>query len=401
MEFLGPSINSFLARISASGQTDWVIDLDEDFPNAVIDDILLMDEQILVAHSEWLESNISRYDLDGNLIGSIQQLDVGIVSSVAKDSDGNIYATGSCAGGNSLFGGIAFTSPFNYNMYLVKYSEDGNPEWVQFVEDITCMEPRILCTDAGQVTWTGALNLQTYFDTIALQGPSWVYDLFVTRYTSDGHILWGFEVPQVTTGDASVNKHSNSTFLPDGMLVLGGFTRGSVDWGNGIISDAGGFGSDLMALAIEDSGAPAWVKTGGGEGHSTAMAIASAPDGSIYQAGIGHGTINFDTCSFTGESYYYPFLVKIAPAFPASVPKTVNKQGSLHLYPNPVSDQLKVLLTGDDISQVRIFDSQGNLIRAAEGQTDFNLSEYPEGVYFLEAESDRHRKYSARFIKVR
>jgi hypothetical protein len=81
LPFTGTSINSYIARISPQGNVDWALNLDLLFPDAVAEDILIHGNQIFIAHSEWSESNITEFDTDGNVVRSVNQAGVGIISS--------------------------------------------------------------------------------------------------------------------------------------------------------------------------------------------------------------------------------------------------------------------------------------------------------------------------------
>ena len=387
LSFTGSSINAFIAKVSPAGTVEWVQNLSELFPEAVPEAIAVYQGHIYLAHSEWTESNITEFDGDGTLIRNIKQDHVNLATGLALDAEGNIYVTGSCPGPQSSFGGVAYQSPFGYSIYLVKYSSLGNPEWVRFSEDVTCTSPKVAVNGVGNIIWAGQLNMQTVFDTLTLLGPSWVYDLFVTAYNPGGHVLWGFEVPQVMTGDASLARSKSFHIMPDQSVSFTGFTRGVINWGNGVVSTGTGFDYVTLVMNISPEGKADWAKTGGGSGsgYNNSLAIDMDAAGNLYLAGVGHGTIQFDTCSYTGASFYYPFLAKINSGLNTGIQKPFKTQG-FSVYPNPVYDYLNIEsdLPGNSIITLNNLSGE-ELMRLPETKptTRLDVRKLPAGVYIM------------------
>lgn len=385
LAYTGPNINGFLARFSQNGEIEWIINLNILLPEAVPEDILTHEGNIYLAHSEWISSHISEFDQQGYLLRTITQEDVSIVSSIVVDPEGNIYATGSCANMQSTFSGIPFPSPFPYSMYLVKYNSLGIAQWVKFVEDVTCNSPKIGLTQDGKIIWSGILHIETMFDTIQLMGPAWVNDLFVTAFNSDGHSLWGFEVPEVLTGDAVTGRFKPVHILSDNTIAVAGQTRGDIDWGSGVVSSTEGLSSQSMVLNISSEGVPNWVKTGLGEGYNEVLAIDADQDGNLYLTGTSHGTMQFDTCSYTGVSFYYPYLAKLNTNLSTGTSKTDVTENML-IYPNPATDVL--IIENKDAGQNTIILSSltGQEIIQVSGnsrETRIDVSNLPPGVYMI------------------
>lgn len=101
----------------------------------------------------------------------------------------------------------------------------GTPLWVKYSEDVTCILPKVRVDKDNNIYWTGQLNNSCSFDTITLQGPSWVYDFHLVKMTPQGSALWGREVPQVITGDATVGPLDIIKVLQDNSVTIGGDAR--------------------------------------------------------------------------------------------------------------------------------------------------------------------------------
>jgi len=70
----------------------------------------------------------------------------------------------------------------------------------------------------------------------------------------------------------------------------------------------------------------------------------------------------------------------------------------LKIYPNPVSESLKLEVNSLDLQEVKIFNFSGKLIYAGYRNTEIDVSHLPKGFYLLQA-IVRNQTYSEKFIK--
>jgi hypothetical protein len=191
LEWVGNSINAFLARINTQGNVDWALNLNEiNGGYSTASELLFKNGSLYFSHSAWPNSYLSIVGENGEFNTIITQELVGIISGFDIDSQGNIYATGACSGPNSLFNGVNYPFPFDYNKHLVKYNPQGDPLWIRFAEDVTCIFPQVKVDSEDNIYWAGTLDFPCFFDTIAMQGPSWVYDFYLVKMNSQGDALW-------------------------------------------------------------------------------------------------------------------------------------------------------------------------------------------------------------------
>jgi hypothetical protein len=386
----GIGTNSFLIKMNYDGEIDWGINL-EDLPveSGTIADITTDNEEMLfVAYFTWINSHIFKINSDGDYLGAIIQENVSLVSGVDVDADGNIYAAGGCAGMNSTFGGVSHPAPFSYSTYIVKYNSIGEPEWVKFIEDVTCTYIKVQCDNSGGIYAAGQLFAESALDTIVVHGAEWVYDFFLTRLNADGEFQWALECPQVLTGDATVGQLQFLSSDADGNALLAGFTRGMIDWGNGIITNIGDFYYNVMIWNVNPYGMINWVKTAGGEGYDDSHSICTGPDGDIYLAGITGGTTVFDTITHVSDDFVYPFLAKLdMPSitninYPEVRPSTI-------LYPNPASEKIYIMADGADTYY--IFNNLGAKMkegRFTDPLQQVDVDDLDSGIYFILLKED-------------
>ncbi|MBK6967029.1 MAG: T9SS type A sorting domain-containing protein [Bacteroidales bacterium] len=376
-------IEGFLLKVSPSGTIEWAINLSTLFANAVPEDLAVYQDHVYLAHSEWSESNITEFDADGNVVRTIQQMNVPLATGLALDLEGNVYASGSCSDTQGLFGGVSYPTLFSYSKYLVKYNPQGFPQWVKFVEDITCTTNKVSIDNIGRIIWSGPLFMEAIFDTLTLMGPSWGSDFFVTAFNGEGQVQWGFEVPQVLTGNSELGKSKPISILPDNSISITGSTLGTIDWGNGVVTSSDDFSSQTIVLNLSSEGQPNWAKTGIAEGYSEAVAIDGDSEGNLYITGISHGTTQFDTCSYTNDSYYYPYLAKLAADLNTGIPDDYSAK-CFAVYPNPANDHLMVESGYPGPNTITLSSLSGKEVLRVSGSnrvTDIDISNVAAGVY--------------------
>jgi len=376
-------IEGFLIKVNPSGTIDWAVNLSTLFTDAVPEDLAVYQGHVYLAHSEWSESNITEFDENGNVVRTIRQMDVPLATGIALDPEGNVYVSGSCSDTQGVFGGVSFPTSFTYSMYLVKYSHLGFPQWVKFAEDITCTKSKVAVDNIGRIIWSGPLFMESIFDTLTLMGPSWGSDFFVTVFNGEGQVQWGFEVPQVSTGNAMSGKSKPICVLPDNSISIAGSTRGTVDWGNGVITSNQDFNNQSMVLNISSEGQPYWTKAGIAEGYSQAVAIDGDDEGNLYISGISHGTTQFDTCTYTGISYYYPYLAKLVPGLNTSISEQYQSE-CFAVYPNPADDHLLVESDYPGTVTITLCNLSGQEVLRVSGNNrmiNADVSNIPAGVY--------------------
>ena len=78
-----------------------------------------------------------------------------------------------------------------------------------------------------------------------------------------------------------------------------------------------------------------------------------------------------------------------------------NSESAIHVFPNPVLDELHIDISSDDkIQQVRIFDSLGkNIFLNQSQQTKINLSHFPKGIYWIKVLTKNKMTYFEKIVK--
>jgi hypothetical protein len=331
-----------------------------------------------------MESFIVEIDPDGNMVSTITQENIFNISSIAIDDAGNLIVSGACAGIDPTFNGVQFQNTLAYASYLVRYDENRNPLWVKFVEDVTCIFTEVEVDEDQNIYWSGPLDIAAQFDDIQAEGPAWVYDFFLVKVSPDGEYLWLKEVPQVLTGDATTGKLNYLEYISDGSIVLTGFTRGDVDWGDDLVSESTDLYYDIILWEYDTDGNLNWVTTAGGEGFDRGQSLSCDDEGNIYITGNSAESVTFDTIIYVNEDLTHLFLAKLDRGSPVNVPEA-NAQEDFYIYPNPATHTIRMSRT--DLRSVAIFDVVGTRIREVKpANGEISVNDLPSGLYFLKAE---------------
>lgn len=75
----------------------------------------------------------------------------------------------------------------------------------------------------------------------------------------------------------------------------------------------------------------------------------------------------------------------------------LNEQGTLHLFPNPASDQINIIFKGGNIEEVELLGLSGKSLAVftnttASNTMNLDLSDYPTGLYLLKINGKQHAK---------
>lgn len=389
MAFFGTGItNTFLIKFTQWGDFIWMKNLSELYSLSNRIDGLCTDNDnnIYIAYADNSNANsiIRKLSSQGEDELEIIQTSVSIVSSIDVSLEGDIFVAGSCPGSNATFGGVPYNSGFSYASYVAKYNASGENQWVKFVEDNTCIFPRIRWSPSGDIYFSGKLTGAYTFGSIPVNGPAWVYDFFLAKMDAGGEFLWVREVPETLTGDATLGKLTHLDLDYFGNPYISGFTRNDIVWDENWQTSVSSRG--LIVLAYTSNGEIRWVKTANGALDAQSISVFS-PD-EIYVAGSAFGVVQLDDINLTSNSFYFPYLAKIEAVTTGTFSEN-NLASGFGVYPNPMFEQANIIIENSPagLQSVEILDMSGNIVmkpritnRHKLGFTRENLA---NGIYFV------------------
>jgi hypothetical protein len=243
--------------------------------------------------------------------------------SSAMDAAGNTYITGAFGGVLDLGNGVTLTSAGFEDAFVAELDPTGKALWGKAFGDASNDQyATSIAVDAhGDIVVAG-----NFFGSISLGGQTFTAggtgldrDVFLAKLDASGHHLWSkhFTGFAPATGGFSYGNTYHVAVDPTGNVILSGGFEGTVDFGGGPLSSAGGtmgFGAstDVYVAKFDPTGAPLWSKRFGDTQEQTGTASADAA-GNVLLAVTGWGTIDFGTGTLTSAGQDDIFLAKLSP----------------------------------------------------------------------------------------
>lgn len=261
------SMGSFLCAFDADGALLW----QHDRSGSEFDDIsvasLAFDPQgqLWAALSTFFGSQLVRHDADGLPVATRPLLDTKTIGSISFDPSGGLYVSGAASVPSVSINGTTFPVSDQYNFFVARMNAAGDAQWLHLAHDITFQRPRVVASGTDH-----AYLLGSQFDTLSwgplqFQAPEWNSTFFLVRLDSTGVFEWGVEPPQAgMIGHAELGQGMNLGVDDAGNAYVLGSVSGTVDWGNGVVSNTGSLSTRQMSLlSFDPSGAARWQVQGG------------------------------------------------------------------------------------------------------------------------------------------
>src|SRR5690606_39092960 len=132
-----------------------------------------------------------KYSPEGDVVwarnGGGPDNDVGY--GIAVDADGAAYVCGRFWD-TATFGDVTLTSAGHYDVFLVKYSPEGDVLWADRGGSTGGERAYAVTVDGSDVYLVGRFARTATFGPLTLTSEGG-QDVFLVKYTSDGHALWG------------------------------------------------------------------------------------------------------------------------------------------------------------------------------------------------------------------
>lgn len=221
---------------------------------------------------------IFKFDKNGNIKWRkvLQGSKSNIISALAVNSDGDIYATCVTMSTDGDFSGIRFNKIRTDNTVLLKLNKKGDLDWAEYLQGSGKSEFNTLAvTDDGGCVVGGTFTIYKRADGIYTMNYG-KRDGYVLRYNSKGQVCWSRLI-----GGADDDSVLGIACIKGGFAVVGQSKSSTEDFQGYKV----GGGSDGYILYLNDEGkTTATVRLNGAQDDS-AMDVAVLSDGSIAIAG--------------------------------------------------------------------------------------------------------------------
>jgi Putative metal-binding motif len=243
---------------------------------------------------------LAKYNRDGSLAWATRAggPDVDIAYSTSVITDGSSFVCGyfsdTAVFGSETTSPIMLTSSGGLDLFLAKYSADGELEWVKAAGGAgydVCSGVSAL--NDGSSIITGRYSVSATFnpgesDSLDLTSTGEA-DIFIARYNADGSLLWAS-----TAGSANYDFSEDIAALAGGSAIITGYFRGSATFGasepqESILTSSNSSTYDIFVASYNSNGTLAWARRAGGSDEDYAKSVEVATDGSAYITGYFRG----------------------------------------------------------------------------------------------------------------
>ncbi len=259
-----------------------------------------------------------KYDSDGNVIWakSAGGNNYDYSCNVATDNSGNVYITGYFRSPSVTFGSTILTNNGNTDIFLAKYSSDGNVLWAKSAGGDSYEHSYGLTTDTSDNIYiTGDFrSTNITFGTVTLTNSNGGNDIFLAKYDTNGDILWA--------KNAGINGEDGGNDVTCDLLnnvyLTGQFRSDSIVFDSTVLNNSGS--DDIFLVKYKSDGNVLWAKKAGNTDSDIGKSVAADTSGNVYLTGyFESNNISFGAINLTiNGTYGYPntdvFIAKYAPS---------------------------------------------------------------------------------------
>jgi hypothetical protein len=225
--------------------------------------------------------------------------------AIATDAIGNSYVTGSFSDTLHIDGTV-LKSKGSYDIFLAKFDRTGELIWVKQAGGIDMDEAYGIAGDnEGNVYITGYISGKAEFSQHLVNGSS-SRDFFLTKYDSEGNVLW-------INLEAGVNEDYGKSVCVDnnGDVYATGIFHGTIKTEKATLKSKSS--KNTFIIKHDRNGNFLWAKTGASSGSSEASEINVDSNGNVFVAGTFQGVAEFDKKVIVSLNHKEVFLVKYSP----------------------------------------------------------------------------------------
>lgn len=224
---------------------------------------------------------------------------------VAMDGAGNIIVSGEF-NGSINFGLGAKTSVGGLDAFVAKLDSSGTEAWSkQFGDAADQYGNGVTVAPTGEVAVCGA-----FYGSVNLGGTNKVSagnaDIFVGQFSAGGAHLWS-----AGYGDAVLQSCRRVATDTNKDVIATGWIFGGTNFGGGLLTSAGA--EDIFVAKFDTTGKHIWSKKYGDAATQLSQAMAVGENGDVVIAGWYKGTVDFGLGPLTSAGGYDMFVAELGP----------------------------------------------------------------------------------------
>jgi hypothetical protein len=216
-------------------------------------------------------------------------------SSIATDSNGNIFAVGGFDSLSLTLGTFTLANVGVSNssdIFIAKYDATGNVLWLKGAGGISTDYATGIDIDAsGNILVLGEFKSPsiTFGTTTLINSGSTTNDLFIVKYDINGNVVWA----KSAGGSDDENGLGISTDLNDNIFITGDFSSASLNFGTTSLTNIYPGSSDIYIAKYDFNGNVLWAHRAGNIYDDNGNAVSTDHSGNVIMTGQFSNNISF------------------------------------------------------------------------------------------------------------
>jgi parallel beta-helix repeat protein len=329
---------------------------------------------------------IAKYNTNGDILWAKQAGGKGSdeARAITTDPFGNVYITGVFSD-TAFFDTTIIISKNIWNIFVAKYSIDGNFLWVRSMSRTGNIGGSgIACNSVGNCFVTGSFQDTLTIDSTTLVSYG-LSDIFIAEYNSSGDYIWA---KRAGGSGNDAGKGISADIKNNSFFLTGSFENHAIFDTTELTSNGG---TDIFIAEYDNTGNVKWVKSVGGIQDDEGNGITSDNQGSVYFTGdYSSPSVYFDTIFLHDNGNSNIFIGKLSEATAEVNELNYPENEVVSVYPNPSKYTLTIEVTGK--ACIEILNVKGQIIKTFnyyKGENSIDIKDLPGGVYIIKVKTDK------------
>ncbi|MBI2271722.1 MAG: SBBP repeat-containing protein [Bacteroidetes bacterium] len=225
-----------------------------------------------------------------------------VVTDMCADKNGNTYMTGWFNSDSLMFDGIKLMQGGYYDMFVVKYDNNGNAVWAKNAGyDGDDSGYGVAADTAGNVFVGGSFQDSIKFGTVFIKPQlAYYYHPFIVKYDKNGNVIWA---KSSSNGESSDEAYDVAADISGNAYLAGYFKSDTITLGSIRLPNASIYNHNGFLAKYDPSGNVTWARRIGGNFSDIIKRVTTDTNANIYIGGdFESATIALDALSLTNFS---------------------------------------------------------------------------------------------------